>query len=99
MVEGEFHSILKIYKSPAIPTFAPKPLAAWGKFKNAATNTYFFLRDSVEMPTDLLDPVMFCSRVAQLHRGQIRVSHGQFQGENTAAGRMGELDKVPHKTH
>jgi protein-ribulosamine 3-kinase len=65
MMEGEFNSITTIYN--LIPSFVPKPLA-WGKFKLASPDTYFFLCDFVEMSTDMPDPVKFCARVAELHR-------------------------------
>lgn len=64
-MEGEFNSISTIYN--LIPSFAPKPLA-WGKFRLAVPDTYFFLCDFVEMSTDMPDPIKFCSRLAQLHR-------------------------------
>jgi protein-ribulosamine 3-kinase len=64
MMEGEFNSITTIHN--LIPSFVPKPLA-WGKFKLASPDTYFFLCDFVEMSTDMPDPVKFCARVAELH--------------------------------
>jgi protein-ribulosamine 3-kinase len=68
MTEGEFHSISEIYK--LIPTLTPRPVA-WGKFRNATIDTYFFLCDFVDMSTSLPDPVKFCARIAQLHRESI----------------------------
>lgn len=68
MTEGEFHSISEIYK--LIPTLTPRPVA-WGKFRNTAIGTYFFLCDFVDMSTSLPDPVKFCARIAQLHRESV----------------------------
>ncbi|KAG6357527.1 hypothetical protein INS49_013404 [Diaporthe citri] len=51
MTEGEFHSISEIYK--LVPTLTPRPVA-WGKFRNVAIDTYFFLCDFVDMSTSLL---------------------------------------------
>lgn len=68
MTEGEFHSISEIYT--LVPTLAPRPVA-WGKFKDAAIQTYFFLCDFVEMSTSLPDPAKFCARIAQLHRESV----------------------------
>ncbi|KAG8158449.1 hypothetical protein KVR01_011571 [Diaporthe batatas] len=68
MTEGEFHSISEIYK--LIPTLTPRPVA-WGKFLNSKIDTYFFLCDFVNMSSELPDPVMFCARIAQLHRESI----------------------------
>jgi protein-ribulosamine 3-kinase len=65
MMEGEFNSMSTIYS--LIPCFVPKP-RAWGKFKLADPETYFFLCDFVEMSNDMPDPVKFCARVAELHR-------------------------------
>jgi protein-ribulosamine 3-kinase len=73
MMEGEFNSMSAIYG--LIPSFVPKP-QAWGKFKLATPETYFFLCDFVEMSNDMPDPVAFCARVAELHR--ISVSNGEI---------------------
>ncbi|KAH8768353.1 Fructosamine kinase-domain-containing protein [Diaporthe sp. PMI_573] len=68
MTEGEFHSISEIYK--LIPTLTPRPVA-WGKFRNATIDTYFFLCDFVDMSTSLPDPAKFCARISQLHRESV----------------------------
>lgn len=68
MTEGEFHSISEIHK--LVPTLTPRPVA-WGKFRNAAIDTYFFLCDFVDMSTSLPDPARFCARIAQLYRESV----------------------------
>lgn len=68
MTEGEFHSISEIYT--LISTLTPRPVA-WGKFRNAAIDTYFFLCEFVDMSTSMPDPVKFCARIAQLHRESV----------------------------
>ena len=68
MMEGEFNSMLEIYK--LVPSFVPKP-HAWGKFTRPTPLTHFFLCDFLEITNDMPDPVQLCSRVAELHRTSV----------------------------
>lgn len=73
-MEGEYNSMSELHK--LIPSFTPKP-HGWGKFHLVSPETHFFLCDFLDMDHDLPDPVLFCARVAEIHRKSISPT-GEF---------------------
>lgn len=61
---GEHRSMTEIYSY--MPDFVPKPVA-WGKFKQAPPDTFFYLTEFLELGPELVEPPEFCRLVAQLH--------------------------------
>ncbi|MCJ1438603.1 hypothetical protein MMC27_007993 [Xylographa pallens] len=47
-------------------SFAPKTYA-WGKFLNCPPDTYFLLLDFLPFREELVEPFVFCARLAELH--------------------------------
>ncbi|MCJ1384478.1 hypothetical protein MMC17_007595 [Xylographa soralifera] len=49
-----------------MPSFAPKTYA-WGKFRNCTPDTFFLLLDFLPLDNELIEPSLFCARLAELH--------------------------------
>ncbi|MCJ1398926.1 hypothetical protein MMC11_002127 [Xylographa trunciseda] len=49
-----------------MPSFVHKPIA-WGKFHNCPPDTYFLLLDFLSLGDEMVDPPIFCARLAELH--------------------------------
>ena len=82
---GEHRSMTEIFSY--MPDFVPKPIA-WGKFKQAPPDTYFYLMEFLELGPELVDPPDFCRLVAQLHEisvsptGKFGFHQTTFHGPN-----------------
>ncbi|KAL8958542.1 MAG: hypothetical protein Q9193_004422 [Seirophora villosa] len=74
MMEGEYNSMLELYKLAS--SFVPQP-CGWGRFELAYPVTHYFLCDFIEMQHGLPDPVSFCARLADIHSKSVSPT-GQF---------------------
>ena len=68
MMEGEFNAMSELYKT--MPNLVPKP-HSWGKYTNAARDTYFFISQFVNMIDRLPEPNQLCSKLAALHQNSL----------------------------
>jgi protein-ribulosamine 3-kinase len=85
MMEAEFRSMEELYYY--MPTAVPRPIA-WGQLTKSSPDTYFLLLEYIELCMDLVDPVEFCDKIANLHKtsisptGKFGFHLDTFQGPN-----------------
>lgn len=65
MLEGEFNSMVELYKT--CPDLVPEPYA-WGRLDVSSPDTYYFLCDFIEMSNISPDPIQLATKLVQLHQ-------------------------------
>ncbi|KAI0008498.1 Fructosamine kinase-domain-containing protein [Xylariaceae sp. FL0662B] len=73
-VKGEFTGMTELHK--LAPNLVPKPIA-WGKLKDAVSDTYFFLIEYKDFKPGLPDPAKLGTRLATMHL-RSRSPNGKF---------------------
>lgn len=75
MMEGEFNSVSSINNLE--PGFAPRPYA-WGKFERSDPPTWFVLLEFLHLSQEMVDPVNFCAKIAEMHMKSESPKPGMF---------------------
>ena len=65
IIEGEYNAMSELHKT--MPDFVPKPIS-WGNYRVGNPDTYYFLREYIDMNDCVPEPNQLCSKLAQLHR-------------------------------